>query len=322
MYRGAVMSPTSLPCSLPLALDRSHRGDRQDRAPRVLNSRARGLRAMRVIATAFGALLMVLLGAGNALAAGSFSIKTPSVDEKNGEWHVKVRIDLSRPPGMMHTPMRFTFSKEAVDERAIMSKGAEPEHHRMVLDTSPKQIVGLDVDFADASGKVFKSTYFEFDLSRKDGYFEAGEYLVTLSGADGEVGTAQKLTLKGDNPPVYRGAMDFTADPKAQKQRGPKMESVSNGLDGGGAKSDPNDTTSAGPASTEVAASGPAPAMVPSTAYDRTTDEEALRDHPKGCGCVAAGMDRVATPSTGFLLLGLGLGFGLVVARRRKPSHR
>ncbi len=298
MYRGAVMSPT-----FPQGV------------PSDVRSPARSLARLLAV---FGTLLVVLLGSRPALAAGNFAIKTPSVDEKNGEWHVKVRIDLARPPGMMHTPMRFTFSKEAVDERAIMTKGAEPEHHRMVLDTQPKQIVSLDVDFADAGGKVFKSTYFEFDLARRDGYFEAGEYLVSLSGADGEVGVAQKLMLKGDNPPVYRGAMDFTADNKAQKQRGPKMEAVSSGLDAGGPQQNQNETASAGPASTDVAASGPAPDMVPSTAYNRTSEEEAVGDHPKGCGCVAAGLERVGAPGTGWSLLGLGLGFGWLTARRRK----
>jgi hypothetical protein len=156
----------------------------------------------------------------SALAAGpgALVLKTPTVDEKNGEWHVKVRIDLPRPPSMMHTPMRFTFSKEAVDERAIMSRGAEPEHHRVVLETPAKQIVGLDIDFADASGKVFKSTIFEFDLKRADGYFEAGEYVMGLSGPDGDVGNNQHIVLKGDNPPVYRGAMDFS-DNKSSKQK-------------------------------------------------------------------------------------------------------
>ncbi|HEV3193608.1 MAG TPA: hypothetical protein VGY54_24050, partial [Polyangiaceae bacterium] len=69
------------------------------------------------------AVLLLFAGRGMA-AAGSFTVKTPAVDEKSGEWHIKVRIDLPRAPGMMHTPMRFTFSKEAVDERAIMTKGA------------------------------------------------------------------------------------------------------------------------------------------------------------------------------------------------------
>ena len=119
---------------------------------------------------------------------------------------------------MMHMPMRFTFSKEAVDERAIMSQGrrpgAPPDGARHAGQADP---VSIDVDFADASGKVFKSTYFEFDLQRGKGYFEAGEYTVSLAGPDGDVGGAQKLALKGDNPPVYRGAMDFGATTRRRR---------------------------------------------------------------------------------------------------------
>ncbi len=257
-----------------------------------------------------------------ALAAGAFTIKTATIDERaGGEWHVKVRIDLPHAPSMMHTPMRFVFSKEAVDERAIMKKGADPEHHRMVLDVPTKQIVSLDVDFADPAGKVFKSTYFEFDLERKDGYFEAGEYLVSLSGPDGEVGAPQKLVLKGDNPPVYRGAMDFSSDPKAnaKKRNGPNLESVSNGIDGGQLVAQ-NDTPSAAPTSTEVSAEGPAPDMVPKGAYDRTADEQ-LTDHPKGCGCVAAGLEGGAGASTAAGLAGLvGLAVAFGARRRRRAE--
>lgn len=265
-------------------------------------------------------LLLLLLGP-SALAAGTLTLKTPVVDEKNGEWHVKVRIDLPRAPAMMHTPMRFTFSKEAVDERAIMQKGAEPEHHRMVLDTAPKQIVSLDVDFADPAGKVFKSTYFEFDLARKDGYFEAGEYVMSVAGPDGEVGASQRITLKGDNPPVYRGAMDFTADNKAGKKKGPKMEAVSSGLDGGGEVASNDNAPAAAQQSGEVEATGPAPDMVPKDAYNKRAEEEAVQDHPKGCGCVVVGVPgsgRLASMSAGALAA-----LGIVVARRRRrPGHR
>jgi MYXO-CTERM domain-containing protein len=266
-------------------------------------------------AVSLAAMVAVLLVGGRALAS-SYTIKTPEVTESGGEWHIKVRIDLSRPPAMMHTPMRFTFSKEAVDERAIMTKGADPVHHRVVLETSQKQIVGLDVDFADPSGKVFKSTYFEFDLARKDGYFEAGEYLVALAGADGDVGTAQKLVLKGDNPPVYRGSMDFSGDPKANKKKGPKIESVNSGLDAG-AEVAQNDTPSAGPASTDVAASGPAPAMIPGGAYNGTPEDEAVKDHPSGCGCVVAGAAESWSHGALGAAAALLLAAGLVFRRRR-----
>jgi MYXO-CTERM domain-containing protein len=247
---------------------------------------------------------------------GAFTIKTPSVDEKGGEWHIKVRIDLPRPPPMMHTPMRFTFSKDVVDERAIMAQGAEPVHHRMVVETPAKQIVSMDVDFADASGKVFKSTVFEFDLQRAKGYFEAGEYTVGLAGPDGDVGGAQKLVLHGDNPPVYRGSMDFTTTKEGKK--GVKIQKVSSGLDGG---SDDNadkakDTpAAAAPMSTDVEAVGNAPGMVPDTAFHKTAEEEAVQDHPKGCGCITVGSERGST--AGVLAV---LGIGAVVLRRRRNS--
>ncbi|MDP9149392.1 MAG: MYXO-CTERM sorting domain-containing protein [Myxococcota bacterium] len=270
-----------------------------------------------VLTIALFACALFIGSARQVLAAGpgSFVIKTPEVEEKGGEWHVKVRIDLPRPPAMMHTPMRFTFSKDAVDERAIMSRGAEPVHHRVVLETAAKQIVSLDVDFANASGKVFKSTYFEFDLKRADGYFEAGEYVVTLSGIDGEVGSAQHLVLKGDNPPVYRGAMDF-ADNKSTKQKGPKMEKVNSGVDGGQEVAK-NDTSGAGPASTDVAAVGEAPGMVPDTAFKRTSEEESVKEHPKGCGCVTVGMGEGST-SPGAAAATVALGLVAAFARRRR----
>jgi hypothetical protein len=266
------------------------------------------------LAVAIMTFAAVLLFAGLASAAGTFALKTASVDEKNGEWHIKVRIDLPRAPSMMHTPMRFTFSKEAVDERAIMSKGAEPQHHRMVLDTQPKQIVSMDVDFADASGKVFKSTYFEFDLQRASGYFEAGEYIVTLMGPDGDVGVGQRLVLKGDNPPVYRGAMEF--DTKSSGKKGPKIEAVSNGLDGGPAGDQPSDSTPSA-ASTEVAAVGSAAPMVPSSAYNKTSEEEAVHGHPSGCGCFVVGQRRPAEVGAGGFL-GVALAALFLVRRRAR----
>lgn len=251
-----------------------------------------------------------------ALAAG-FSIKTTSVAENSGVWHVKCRIDLPRAPGMMHIPMRFTFSKEVVDERAIMSKGADPVHHRMVLDTPPKQIQSMDVDFADASGKVFRSTYFEFDLRRDGGYFEAGEYLVALSGPDGDVGGSQKLTLTGDNPPVYRGAMDFSSDSSGKKKKNSNIQDVNNGIDGGQQVASNDDSSSAAPVSTDVAPVGNGGSMVPDSAFSKTPEEEAVQGHPSGCGCVAAG----SGATVGLLSLPLAGALALMLARRRRDKR-
>jgi hypothetical protein len=278
------------------------------------------LRRLLPLYAALAAFALVVFQSAIARAGGNFTIKTTSVAEKSGEWHIKVRIDLSRAPGMMHIPMRFTFSKEAVDERAIMEKGADPVHHRMVLDTPPKQIQSMDVDFADPSGKVFKSTYFEFDLRRDGGYFEAGEYTVGLSGPDGDIGGAQKLTLTGDNPPVYRGAMDFGGD--TGKKKG-NIQSVNSGIDGGTALQkvgggDGDDSSSAAPASTDVAPVGNGGSMVPDSAFNKTSEEEAVQGHPKGCGCVAAGLGGESLLG-GTVMLGLG---ALVIGRRGRRARR
>lgn len=276
---------------------------------------------VRALLSILSVLFCLCVGLPAHAGAGNFSIKTTSVAESNGVWHVKCRVDLPRAPGMMHIPMRFTFSKEAVDERAIMSKGADPVHHRMVLDTPPKQIQSMDVDFADASGKVFRSTYFEFDLRRDGGYFEAGEYLVSLSGPDGDVGGSQRLTLTGDNPPVYRGAMDFASDSSGKKKKG-NIENVSSGLDGGQqvASNDDSSGSSAAPASTDVAPIGNGGDMVPSSAYNKTSEEEAVQGHPSGCGCKAAGSG-TALGMGGLLCLPLVGAAALVLARRRRDKR-
>jgi hypothetical protein len=269
------------------------------------------MKPLRPLLATVLAVFALVVGPRWAFAGGNFTVKTTEVTESQGEWHVKVRIDMTRPPSMMHIPMRFTFSKEVVDERAIMQKGADPVHHRNVLDVPPKQIQSMDVDFADASGKVFKSTYFEFDLRRDGGYFEAGEYLVSLSGPDGDIGGSQKLVLKGDNPPVYRGAMDFS-DPKAAK-KGPKITAVDNGVDAG-TKVASNDDPGAAVPSGDVAPVGGGGSMVPGSAFQKTAEEESVQDHPKGCGCVAAGLEGGGLAGGAGALLGLGL----VVARRRR----
>ncbi len=271
-----------------------------------------------VLRTVSLSVLVAMLFLGRSALASSFTLKTTEATESGGTWHIKVRIDMSHAPTMMHLPMRFTFSKEVIDERAIMTKGAEPEHHRNVLDTPQKTIVGMDVDFADPSGQVFKSTVFEFDVARKDGYFEAGEYLVSLADNDGTIGGNQRLILKGDNPPVYRGAMDFSGDPKAaKKKKGVDIESVGSGVDAGPQQVAQNDApASTGPSANDDTGGGPPPPMISQDAYKTHPEDEAVQGHPSGCGCVVAGA------SSGWQDGALGLGgafFALsLLARRRR----
>ena len=56
--------------------------------------------------------------------------------------------------------------------------------------------------------------------------------------------------------------------------------------------------------------------MVPTArSYNRTADEAGVKDHPKGCGCVAAGLDGAGG---GAAALALALGCAGILARRRR----
>ena len=131
------------------------------------------------------------------------------------------------------------------------------------------------------------------------------------------MGTTQRLTLSGDNPPVYRGAMDFAGGDSGKKKS--SIQSVSSGLDGGATQpgGGAGDDTSAAPASTDVAPIGNGGSMVPSSAFSKTDEEEAVQGHPKGCGCVAAGLE--VEPAAAPLASAIGmLGLGLAFAGRRR----
>jgi MYXO-CTERM domain-containing protein len=248
---------------------------------------------------------LALLVPRDARAAGKLQVMTPSIEEKAGEWHVRVRIDLPKPPPTLHMSMRFKFVKTMVYERAIMEKGKDPVLNKQSLANPPNTIVQQLVDFADAMGKVHNATIFEFEVKRASGFFEAGEFELTVIGPDGDVGSPQKIVLKGDNPPVYRGAISFDGPSN-------KMQNVASGVDGG-KKTD--DTPSANPTATDVAAVGTAAAMVPNEAFQKTPEEE-IRDRPKGCGCYVA---ESAGPLSSLFAIGLSAaGLGIVFVRRRR----
>jgi hypothetical protein len=69
--------------------------------------------------------------------------------------------------------------------------------------------------------------------------------------------------------------------------------------------------------STDVTPVGNAPSMVPDSAYNKTSEEEALKDHPKGCGCVAAGLGGVGSVGG---VAGLALA-ALTLSRRSRSRH-
>jgi MYXO-CTERM domain-containing protein len=265
---------------------------------------------IRRIAAA-SALFAVVLFAARAHAAGSFKLKSTTVGEVGGSWHVFVKVELPRAPVTAHVPMKFLFTKEAVFERDLVDgHGDTPVTNQMVLTNQTPNVESLDVDFADGSGKIFKGTNFDFSLARERGY-EAGVYKVEVRTTDGiNIGSGQRLTLNGDNPVVDRRSITFAANPKSKKI--PTL-----GLDAGANGAPPQEDTPT--QTTEVSPSGSAAPFIPNDAYQKTPEEE-VKTRPAGCGCVTAG----ASSGSGVAGLG-GLGLALLVAtgaaRRRRVSQ-
>lgn len=240
-------------------------------------------------------------------AAGAFKLKSTEVNEVSGAWHLYAKIELPKPPLTAHQSMKFNFTKTMVYERSLVDGKSEPVLTKQPLKDQQPSIESLDVDFADASGKIHKVTNFDFGLTRNRGY-EAGEYKVELKTSDGVViGSPATLILKGDNEVVDRRAIAFNAKEKGVK----KVE----GYDGGAnqAKND-DDVAAAAPQNGEVTPTGAATGFVPPEGQN-PTEEENIKTRPKGCGC-----DVVSAPTNMLALLATGAGLALVALRRRRRA--
>ncbi len=256
------------------------------------------------------ALLCVLLVSPFAHAGGRWRLRSHDVKEVSGAWHLFVSIDLTRAPSIAHVPMKFMFTKTMVYERALTDASKQPVLNKIAVQNQMPSIESLDVDFADGTGKIYKSTRFDFGLTRQRG-FEAGEYTMKVQLADGTnlAGTAN-LVLEGDNPVVDRRSITFDANNK-------KIKKVDNGLDGGVASNSPNnDTAMAAPTSTEVQPVGTAAPFIPASAFQET-DAEQVKEKPGGCGCSVPGV-----PLGTVELFGAPLGLALLGLRRRRRRDR
>ncbi len=256
-----------------------------------------------------------------AFAGATFRIETPVIDENKkdkpgvddqdedfdpkGSWHVRIYIELAKKPGTKTIPMRLVFAREMDYQRNVYEPGKPPKNEPTGLKYPMTTTFPIDPGFSDVMGNLFTRTKFEFDLKREAGWFIAGEYTVKLEGPDGTIGTTQKLTLKGINKKEYRGTMNFSAPQKAADAGAKKQE-------------DPGPA----PTSTDVAAIGTGAPMIPESAGN-ATDEEKIKERPKGCGCAVPGQssDSVALFGVVGVPLGTMLAFGFVVAagaRRRR----
>jgi len=273
---------------------------------------------MKTLAKSFATILaavwafsLVLLVPSQALAAGSFTIKTREVQEVSGAWHVYVTINLPKAPSVAHQTMRFLFTKTVVYERTLVDGKNDPQLTKIPMQNQTPSIESLDVGFSDARNKIFAGTTFDFGLSRTRGY-EAGEYKVELRTSDGTtIGTPQSIILKGDNPVVDRRAIAFNA-------KDPSIKKVDN-YDGGTkvAKNDDPGSSDTPAGNGEVTATGNAQPFIPADAYNKTPEENIQVKPKSGCGCLTAG-----SPSD--LAFGAGplVGVGLILAARRASKRK
>lgn len=262
------------------------------------------VRFIKVFAV-LGAMLGTLLFWSTPAHAGSWKLRSNDVAEVSGAWHLYVSIELSHAPPIAHVPMKFHFTKLVVYERALVDNSKDPVLNKVPLVNQMPQVESLDVDFADGTGKIFKGTRFDFGLTRTRG-FEAGEYKMQLRSSDGsDLGVAQHLTLRGDNPIVDRRSITFNA-------KEPRIKKVDTGIDGGaaGAKNE----VEANVQTTDVAPVGSAAPFIAKDAFQKTPEEE-IKENPKGCGCAVTGFD--PRSAVGFVPPLVGL---LLLLRRRRAA--
>ncbi len=242
-------------------------------------------------------LLTTMLFAPPAAAMGNYRIRSNEIQESGGSWHIYMAFDLPSAPSIPHVPMKFIFTKTTEYERALTDNSKDPVMNRIPIQNALPQTESLDVDFADGSGKIFKSTRYDFSLTRTRG-FVAGEYKMQVRTADGtDIGGASNIILKGDNPVVDRRSISFEAKQKPKDKDKDKVAQ--------------NDTAAV-PTSTDVAPVGSAPPFVPPDAYNKT-DEEEVKGKPGGCGCSVPGLS-----GSSQALVALGAVLGLVIAARRR----
>lgn len=265
--------------------------------------------ASLVLATLVLALAFTLTSP--AYAAGTFKLKQNDATEVSGAWHIFVKIELPKAPPMAHQPIRFVFTKTMVYERSLVDGKSEPVINRQSLQNQNPQVESLDVDFADASGKIYKGTNFDFGLKRDRG-FEAGEYKMQMRTPDGtDIGTSATLILKGDNPVVDRRAIAFNAKDTSIKK-------YDNGVDAGPKVAKNDEDPGSNPVQGDVQATGTPPPFVGKDAFNRTAEEDIKVEPKSGCGCSVPGVGGdafFAVPGAALGLLGV-----LRMMRRKKSS--
>jgi MYXO-CTERM domain-containing protein len=261
-------------------------------------------RRLLALLLSLGSLAGFFLAPRLAHATGSVSLSTREPQEVDGKWKLVMTIDYGSVPHLPHIPMLVVFTPTVHWDLSLTDKSPEkPVLLKIPLQNQQPINEGLDVGFADASGKVFKITKFDFVIRRDHG-FEAGEYDLKIKREDDgvQLGQTLKLTLKGDNVVVDRRAITFAGDKPKHKKDEKK--------DDGNADKKEADKDAPKENETPLENAEPNPADAPAP--------PPVAPKQGGCGCVVAG----DTPAPGGAAALAALAIGAVVSRSRNRRTR
>jgi len=251
--------------------------------------------------------LIVVLLAGSALAFGTVRIRNTRPEEVDGTWKIKFDVDYGSKPHLGHIPMILSFEHVRQHEWCLTDQSPEkPVLNIRPLHNQTPINVPVDMGFADMRGEIHRKTRFDIKL-RRDNDFEAGEYVLTIKRASDRatLGRPIRLTLQGQNKPVDRRSIVFTADsPNDKKPSDDPAASTDGAADK--PKYDPADDPEPGYVDDLVATDPDDPTEAPPP----------VEPKQGGCGCRLEG--RGGGDPERALWAAAALGLGLVVLGRRR----
>ena len=260
-------------------------------------------RRLLALLLSLGSLAGFFLAPRLAHATGSVTLATREPQEVDGKWKLVMTIDYGSIPNLPHIPVLVVFTPTVHWDLSLTDKSPEkPVLLKIPLQNQQPINEGLDVGFADASGKVFKITKLDFVIRRDHG-FEAGEYDFKIKREDDgvQLGQTLKLTLKGDNVVVDRRAITFAGDKPKHKKDDKK--------DDGDKKEADKDAPKENETPLENAEPNPADAPAPPPVAPKQG----------GCGCGVVG-DSTA-PGGAATLAALAIGAVVVRSRNRRTRR-
>ncbi len=260
-------------------------------------------RSFLVALLTFATLLTV---SSAAFAFGNFRFKQTRVEEQDEKWKLDMDVDYGSTPHIGHIPFDFVFELKTYYEYSIEDRDKEPLIRPKPQREQQPQRLPLDIDFSDASGKVWQKTRFSVSIRRKDN-FEAGEYRLTIRrSSDGaQLGQPITMVFNGRNQLIDRRTMVIP------EGGGHRKSAADGGTQDAGEASNTGETE----ATKEDTAAG---AMADQDAGAQVDTPPAIEKRPgaHGCGC------EVPAARTSLSAASMALLAGLVVAlRARRHTH-